>query len=680
MKTLLTTLFSITVGTAVFAQNDGDYRSKSTTGTWSNASSWEVYDVVLIVIGGWTDASGPPGNNTKVTIQNGHTMTMTANAACGNLVVNGTVEIGSNQLALNGTLTNSGAIKANGNSSLVINGSGSLTLALSQLSSGTTNKLTNLTINRGSTPGGGSVTLSADIQVSGVVTLNGGTLNSGGYLTLLSSASSTARVAQIDTTKASISGSVNVQRYMAGGDRDWRFMTAPVTTSSGLAANWQQQIFITGPVSTGGSICPSFSANTNNGIDPTQSGNYSIYTYNGTWVPVTNTLSKEFSPGEGLRVFFRGARSQGCSIIDGTNATPQSTVLEASGSIGMGTVSCPFSATSDGWLLVGNPYPSPINWDASGWNTMRTSSGNTVNNAFYIYNPAVNGYSSYVNGVSDGNGCSNIISSGQAFFVKADNSSAVLTFKEAYKASETNDLFGKVAGKPQINLRVSTEQSEDRVTCYLETGADGKFDKGKDAYKIQLGAHGVALKKMADTSMLAIAALCPLTNEKHGSDTFVVYTKFKSGESFTMCAVINENWPTGLTVWLVDKMTGKKIPIDKLKDEVFVADQSDQERFLLIIGKELYNGVGLPEHNKGKVMRVVPNPVVNNKLRLWNMSEQPITSINIFNGAGVLVWRGVADCTVGTCISDISTLNSGYYLAELQTADNVLYRAPFVKE
>lgn len=677
MKPLFCSVTFLVLSTSVLAQSDGDYRSKSTTGTWSNASSWEVYDVILIAVGGWKNASTPPLANTNVTIQNGHTITMTADAACGNLTVNGIIEMGSNELTLNGTLTNTGSIKANGNSSMVINGTGSLSLALSQEVGGTTNKLSRFTVNRGSTPGGGSVTLDGALQVSEHVTLSGGTLNSGGYLTLLSTASATASIDELDTTKASINGEVKVQRYIPGGDRDWRFMTAPVTSTGGMSANWQQQIFITGPLSTGGSICPSFTANTNNGIDPTQSGNYSVFTYSsGTWQPVTNTLTTLHSPGMGMRLFYRGARTQRCSIIDGTNATPQGVVLEATGTVGKGTVALSFTAASDGWMLAGNPYPSAINWDASDWNTSRTSAGNTVNNAIYIYNPAVNGYSSYVNGVSDGNGCSNIISSGQAFFVKADNTSAVLTFKESYKSGLTGDIFGKRGSKPQLSLLVTSGTYEDRVTCYLEAGAEVGFDRNRDAYKIQLGSHGIALRKLHDTVMLAIASLCPLVNEQHLVDTFVICTGFKEGDAFSLEGTYNEHWPKEKSGWVLDQLSGKIYSMEDLAGIVLKA--YSKEQFLLMIGKEFYNGVGLPEKTKGKEIKVVPNPLVDNILSIQS-NEELVGSVRIYNRIGMVVWKGNVNCELGRCVSDLSTLNSGYYLAEFKTAGGTSYRTPFVK-
>ncbi len=65
-----------------------------------------------------------------------------------------------------------------------------------------------------------------------------------------------------------------------------------------------------------------------------------------------------------------------------------------------------------GWNLVGNPYPSAIDWEASsGWTKT------AVNPTIYIHK--TNGWASYNAGSQTGNnGGSRNIASGQAFFVE----------------------------------------------------------------------------------------------------------------------------------------------------------------------------------------------------------------------------------------------------------------------
>ncbi|MEI9933729.1 MAG: hypothetical protein WDM71_02515 [Ferruginibacter sp.] len=111
-----------------------------------------------------------------------------------------------------------GIIKANYGSSLIIGGLGGLTggqLYFDKIK----DTLSNFTINDGAV-----VTLydSLNIASTGVVQVGsstGGTLNSDGYLTLVSDNAGTARVAQLpvngsDVSLSSINGNVNVQCYI----------------------------------------------------------------------------------------------------------------------------------------------------------------------------------------------------------------------------------------------------------------------------------------------------------------------------------------------------------------------------------------------------------------------------------------------------------------------------------
>src|SRR5690606_17608689 len=77
-----------------------------------------------------------------------------------------------------------------------------------------------------------------------------------------------------------------------------------------------------------------------------------------------------------------------------------------------------------GFHLIGNPYPSPIDWNASeGWTKLN------VENGIYFFTAGTTQYTgtytSYVNGISSTDGkSSNIIPSMQGFFVKVTNPAA----------------------------------------------------------------------------------------------------------------------------------------------------------------------------------------------------------------------------------------------------------------
>ncbi len=181
------------------------------------------------------------------------------------IALSGTLTLGSNILDIgNKTITVSGdvtrttgTIRSNGGT-VNLTGSATSTLYFDQTTPGTTNKVKDLTLNRTSA----TVTIGNALQVAdnGTVTVSAGTLASGGNLTLTSTLSGTARIAELGAG-ASITGNVEVQRYMVGGassQRGWRCMSTPV--SGATFAQLVDDIFITGP----GGTANGFDANGSN--------------------------------------------------------------------------------------------------------------------------------------------------------------------------------------------------------------------------------------------------------------------------------------------------------------------------------------------------------------------------------------------------------------------------------
>src|SRR5689334_4482122 len=83
LKTLVFISFTLATGNT-FSQVAGDYRS-FTSGTWATAANWETFDGTS-----WIPATVAPNNvNANViTVQAGHTMTISAILTVDQLVVN----------------------------------------------------------------------------------------------------------------------------------------------------------------------------------------------------------------------------------------------------------------------------------------------------------------------------------------------------------------------------------------------------------------------------------------------------------------------------------------------------------------------------------------------------------------------------------------------------------------
>ncbi len=281
----------------------------------------------------------------------------------------GTLTIAAGATAtLNGGATGTGVIKGTATSNLVIGGTSTTgTYYFDQTTPGTTNVLKDLTLSGSTTATlGSNLNITAGATAGTVIVGSGTTLNAAGKLIIKSNATGTAR---IGASSGTISGDVVVERYLPATRRAYRFLAAPVTTTGGVFASWQES----GTNATGLGIQVTGFASATPGVDATSgldkslTGNSSMFTYNGSaWAAVTNTKSTQLTPGAGFRVLVRGDRTT--DLYASSTPAATATTIKATGAVGQGTVT--LSSLVTGFNLLGNPYPSSIDWDASGWQAL----------------------------------------------------------------------------------------------------------------------------------------------------------------------------------------------------------------------------------------------------------------------------------------------------------------------
>ncbi|AFM03444.1 HYR domain-containing protein [Bernardetia litoralis DSM 6794] len=139
--------------------------------------------------------------------------------------------------------------------------------------------------------------------------------------------------------------------------------------------------------------------------------------------------------------------------------------------------------SQEGYNLIGNPYPSPIDWEE----VLITSVG--VEDAIYIDIP-VNQYqgvfAEYVNGVPN-NGGKKEIASMQGFFVRTLAGGTVNMTNDARLTADTR--FFKTTETQNVKeglVRVALKKgnSLDETTIYFQNGATSSFDGKYDAAKL----------------------------------------------------------------------------------------------------------------------------------------------------------------------------------------------------
>ncbi len=449
-------------------QTDG--RSFSTGGNYTyNGSSAQA------------TGNGLPTTVNNLTISN--TSGVMMYAASSNYTVAGTLNLSSGALAINGdslTINNltrtSGTLTGSSTSSVGITGtsvplfftSGSRILKNLFLNSGASADLqTPLDITAGSSAGS-------------VAAGSGATLTTYGYLTLKSDANGTARVAEIPVDGSgnalgNISGDVVIERYIPGR-RSWRMVTAPVQAAGSQTINeaWQEGAVNT-DLTNNQNPNPGFGVHISGsssalGFDATPLNNPSLKVFtrsNSSWNGIPNTLSTYVRDYEGYMLFVRGNRTTNLSLNTGAALT--NTVIRETGGIRMGRQSVSLAGGTGSYSVVGNPYPSTIDF-----RTLSITGGGSTK-TFVMWDPALTGltgvgayqyftrtagpgsdYTVFPGGGSYGvsGTVNNYVQSGQAFLVQ-NNIAATLTIDEASKASSsTSNVFRPMPDN--ITGRIST--------------------------------------------------------------------------------------------------------------------------------------------------------------------------------------------------------------------------------
>lgn len=314
------------------------------------------------------------------------------------------------------------------------------------------------------------------VNLTGILNiLSATTVQSNGNLILLSTsdaASGNASIAKIPSG-ASITGNVSVQRFMSAENRIQREISSAVQSpqvsqiQTPLAGSGGTGITITGPFTGSSFPCAGCT-----------SDGPSMYFYNeappgassagwtGSGYPVASN-TETLQTGRGYSLLVRnelGART-----------------MALTGTINSGDINLPVTYNSsgspadDGWNLVGNPYPSTIDWNNSlGW--VKTAiQGNMIS----VWDAGLKQYKSW-NG-STGSLGSGRIGQGQAFWIQA-NGAPTLTVKEDAKTSTTG-AFYKTGDLDYLEIILANGTLDDKAYLQRMDGSTDDLD-GNDGRKL----------------------------------------------------------------------------------------------------------------------------------------------------------------------------------------------------
>lgn len=238
--------------------------------------------------------------------------------------------------------------------------------------------------------------------------------------------------------------------------------------------------------------------------------------------------------------------------------------------------------TFDGFNLVGNPYPSQIDWSNElGW--VRQG----VDAAMYAWDPDRRQYRTYVNGISI-NGGSPIIEPGEAFIIRAQESVNQCTMNEAAKVFQP--ALDVNSGSDLIHLLVSNEAAGDydEVMLKFEPGTTTALDPSKDALKLLSDVHH-NLYTFDGTSGQRIG----INHIAYANGLSVpLHFKAPTSGSFNLTVASAPLGYESACMVIEDIVTGAVIPVEAGQSILFGSGMTEgMHRFTLHIGNPLQTSV-----------------------------------------------------------------------------------------
>ena len=441
-------------------------------------------------------------------------------------VTSGILNVNTGTIKIGGNISNSGSFIAS-SGTVEMNGATAQSIPAAAF---TGNLIKNLNIDNAA-----GVNLGGALSLTDILLMRSGQFSSAGNLTLISSATQTALID--GSGSGTVTGNVTMQRYLTAGF-GYKYFSPPFQNATVNSFSSTVDLNASFP-------------NFYNYIEDKVSSGFTSYTNPSNPLVPLQGYAADFGP-----------------------STVQKTV-NMTGLVNNGLMSATLynhnQLYTKGFNLVGNPYPSPINWDASSGLT-RTN----IDNAVYFFNSGTvsqytGAYSTYINGVSSDGIAGPIIASMQGFFVHVTDGSypvtGTLAMNNNVRVNDLSPVFHKSmsadrdASKavPRMLLRLSAgfaDQSNaaDPMVIYSSQSATRNFNKEQDAIKLMnideslpnLYAIG------SDAAKLVVKAM-------EGVDTSTV---IPLGISIARDGkvVFNlrnlENWPVGLKLYLNDALTG----------------------------------------------------------------------------------------------------------------------------
>lgn len=306
----------------------------------------------------------------------------------------------------------------------------------------------------------------------------------------------------------------------------------------------------------------------------------------------------------------------------------------------------------DAYNLVGNPFPSTIDWDNANWTKTNLA------NAIYIWNPGTGSYTSYVNGAGV-NGGTQYIPAMQGFFVEAigANPSLQIDNNDVRVTTEAEFLKSEERIQNQLKIQLANENGIDEVILRFLEGASTQFDAEFDAWKL-FGNNSLAQLYIINSNneKQSIQTL----NTIKETDVVALGVQIEDPGVYEFSFDLFNNFSENVSIFFEDLKTGDRLNLNHINSYSFEYEEAEPEERFMIHFKDV---TGVEEQADEQDVKVY---TVQNQLYVHNMHEENLLEFSLYNMAGQLLKSEHLNDAPLNAI-DISELSNGSYIIQLQS-------------
>jgi hypothetical protein len=418
----------------------------------------------------------------------------------------------------------------NCNGTVVFNGTG----ATPQLITGRTT-FGNLSTNN--TAGG--VQANAATGVSCVLSPLGGTFNANGNVVLKSTAANTA--ALVAPSAGTISGNVSVERKI-GSTSGYHYLSAPVSgaTVNNTTTGWRDdftilsaldgQIFVPGGIYTQLATVWEYDE-----TNPNPNPDYG-------WIGATG-VADNITPLKGFA----------CVV-------PANVTVDVAGPLNNNILSgYTITKQTNGVNVVGNPYASPISWNAFRGLPSNTSALSTSGyKAFITTGGYAGAYGTFNGSIGSPTSVTDKIASSQAFLVECLNPSATInalnTVRLTTPADVTSTFFSGYNSVPDmIRMEVQGNGSQNEMVVYFDASSVDAYNNNMDSRTIFAPTAGVpTIYSVVENNNIAINVMGQLNLDK----VVPLGVKIQTAGTYSLVATDMTSFAPSVIAYLEDTQAG----------------------------------------------------------------------------------------------------------------------------